>query len=57
MRIKNNALQDIEKTKEELTTFLPKLSEQGSQDDISIAGLFVKEEKKFNFLDKFRKLI
>ena len=57
VRIKNNALQDIEKTKEELTTFLPKLSEQGSQDDISIAGLFVKEEKKFNFLDKFRKLI
>lgn len=42
--IKNNAIQDNEKTKTELNKYLPKLSEQGSGDDISIAGIFVKED-------------
>lgn len=45
LNIKNNAVVDIEKTKAELDDYLPKLSEQGSGDDISIAGIFVKEGK------------
>lgn len=45
LNIKNNAIVDIEKTKAELIDYLPKLSEQGSGDDISIAGIFVKEDK------------
>ncbi|MCR5623525.1 MAG: protein phosphatase 2C domain-containing protein [Treponema sp.] len=41
--IKDNALIDVKKTQRELDSYLPKLSEQGSGDDISIAGVFVKE--------------
>lgn len=52
--IKNNAIQDSEKTKTELNKYLPKLSEQGSGDDISIAGIFVKKDdnKLMNILRK-----
>lgn len=57
LNIKNNAIADVEKTKNELTAYLPTLSEQGSGDDISIAGIFVKEEEKQNMLDKLRKKI
>ena len=46
LNIKNNALQSAEKTKQELIAYLPKLSEQGSGDDISIAGIFVREEER-----------
>lgn len=42
--IRGNALSNAEQTETELTNFLPKLSEQGSGDDISIAGVFVKGE-------------
>lgn len=45
LSIKDNAIADVEKTKQELTEYLPKLSEQGSGDDISIAGIFVKEDE------------
>lgn len=45
LSIKNNAIQDSEKTKSELNAYLPVLSEKGSGDDISIAGIFVKERK------------
>ena len=45
LNIKNNAVADVGKTKTELEEFLPKLSEQGSGDDISIAGIFVREEE------------
>ena len=54
LNIKNNALTDQEKTKSELQAFLPVLSEQGSGDDISIAGIFVKEE---TVLDKIRGIV
>ncbi|MDO5772945.1 MAG: protein phosphatase 2C domain-containing protein [Spirochaetales bacterium] len=52
--IKNNAIQNAEKTKAELEEYLPKLSEKGSGDDISIAGIFVKEDgnKLMNILRK-----
>ena len=43
MDIKDNALIDVKRTQKELVSYLPKLSEQGSGDDISIAGVFVKE--------------
>lgn len=52
LSIKNNAISDVEKTKTELTAYLPTLSEQGSGDDISIAGIFVKEEES-----KIQKLV
>lgn len=54
LSIKNNAVQDVEKTKSELNTYLPDLSEKGSGDDISIAGIFVKENdnKLMNILRK-----
>ena len=45
LNIKENTIADAEKTKAELSAYLPKLSEQGSGDDISIAGIFVKEEE------------
>lgn len=45
MSIKDNALLDDQKTKDELAAFLPRLSEQGSGDDISIAGIFEKENE------------
>ena len=45
LSVQKNAIQDRETTKTELNAFLPKLSEQGSGDDISIAGIFVKEDK------------
>ncbi len=47
LSIENNAVQDSEKTKTELNKYLPKLSEQGSGDDISIAGIFVKKRKEY----------
>lgn len=52
--IKNNAIQNSEKTKTELNKYLPKLSEKGSGDDISIAGIFVKKDdnKLMNILRK-----
>ena len=56
LNIKENAVTDAEKTKAELAEFLPKLSKQGSGDDISIAGIFVKEEEK-NLLNTLRGLI
>ena len=56
LNIKENTVTDAEKTKAELAAFLPKLSEQGSGDDISIAGIFVKEEKK-NLLNTLRSII
>ena len=52
--IKQNAIEDVDKTKKELEEFLPKLSDQGSGDDISIAGIFVKDA---SFLDKYLKKI
>ena len=45
LNIQNNAILDIEKTKSELKAFLPTLSKQGSGDDISIAGIFHKENE------------
>ena len=59
LSIKDNALQDAEKTKTELTAYLPKLSEQGSGDDISIAGIFVLEEesKLQKIVNKVGKLV
>ena len=44
LNIQKNALADRERTKGELEAFLPKLSEQGSGDDISFAGIFCKAE-------------
>jgi len=41
--LKNNTVNDSEKTLSELQGFLPVLSEQGSGDDISIAGIFAKK--------------
>ena len=40
--IRNNIITDTDKTISELKGFLPNLSEQGSGDDISIAGIFSK---------------
>ena len=40
--IRQNIVEDSEKTIAELKEFMPKLSEQGSGDDISIAGIFSK---------------
>lgn len=40
LNIQKNALADRERTKGELEAFLPKLSEQGSGDDVSFAGIF-----------------
>ena len=45
LNIQKNALADREKTKGELEAFLPKLSEQGSGDDVSFAGVFAKENE------------
>ncbi|MBR6297193.1 MAG: protein phosphatase 2C domain-containing protein [Treponema sp.] len=42
LNIRNNAIVDVQKTRAELIEYLPKLSEQGSGDDVSIAGIFVK---------------
>ena len=41
INIKNNALNNPDETKKELLNFLPILSEQGSGDDVSIAGIFI----------------
>ena len=59
LSIQKNAVADAENAKRELEAFLPKLSEQGSGDDISIAGIFVKEEesKVKNILNKVGNLI
>lgn len=46
LNIQKNALDNVEIAKGELEAFLPKLSEQGSGDDISIAGIFHKENEK-----------
>ena len=43
LNIKENAIHDVENTKTELQAYLPKLSEQGSGDDISLACIFSKE--------------
>ncbi|MCQ2583417.1 MAG: protein phosphatase 2C domain-containing protein [Treponema sp.] len=43
--IQTNVIKDTENAKKELEEFLPKLSEQGSGDDISIAGIFYKEQE------------
>jgi len=55
MSIRDNALLDLEKTKTELNEYLPKLSEKGSGDDISIAGIFAKENESMvrNILSLF----
>lgn len=42
LNINNNIVVDSEKTSSELKEFMPKLSEQGSGDDISLAGIFTK---------------
>ncbi|MGN0740423.1 MAG: protein phosphatase 2C domain-containing protein [Treponema sp.] len=42
--VRNNIIVDFEKTVTELKSFLPKLSEQGSGDDVSIAGIFSKRK-------------
>ena len=59
LSIQKNAVADAENAKRELEAFLPKLSEQGSGDDISIAGIFVKEEESRvrNILNKVGSLI
>lgn len=59
LSIQKNAVANAENAKRELEAFLPKLSEQGSGDDISIAGIFVKEEesKVKNILNKMGNLI
>lgn len=44
--IQKNAMADKEKTKSELESFLPKLSQQGSGDDISIAAIFAAPMQK-----------
>lgn len=44
--IQKNAVADCEATKSELESFLPKLSEQGSGDDISIAAIFIQKKPK-----------
>ena len=46
LNIKKNALTDLDATKTELEKFLPKLSEQGSGDDISVAAIFMKDLKE-----------
>ena len=43
LNLKNNTVNDGEKTQSELQDFLPVLSEQGSGDDISIAAIFSKK--------------
>lgn len=43
LNIKENTINDCQNTTAELNGFLPKLSEQGSGDDISIAGIFAKK--------------
>ncbi|MBQ0003926.1 MAG: protein phosphatase 2C domain-containing protein [Treponema sp.] len=43
LNLKNNTVNDGEKTQAELQDFLPVLSEQGSGDDISIAAIFSKK--------------
>lgn len=45
LKIQKNALENVDVAKTELQSFLPKLSEQGSGDDISIAGIFHKENE------------
>ena len=42
LNINDNIIIDSEKTSNELKEFMPKLSEQGSGDDISLAGIFTK---------------
>ena len=42
LNINDNIVIDSEKTSNELKEFMPKLSEQGSGDDISLAGIFTK---------------
>lgn len=42
LNINDNIIIDSEKTSNELKEFMPKLSEQGSGDDISVAGIFTK---------------
>lgn len=42
LNIQKNMFADERKTKEELRSFLPRLSEMGSGDDISIASIFMK---------------
>ncbi len=46
LNIQKNALENVDVAKRELDSFLPKLSEQGSGDDISIACIFQKENEK-----------
>lgn len=41
LKIRANALDNLEKTKEELASFLPELSKKGSMDDVSISALFL----------------
>lgn len=52
LSIQKNMVQDSENAKKELEEFLPKLSEQGSGDDISIAGIVFKEDE--TFVDKLK---
>lgn len=52
LTIQANVVVDCENAKKELQMFLPKLSEQGSGDDISIAGIFYKEEP--SLIDKLK---
>jgi hypothetical protein len=42
LNISDNIVINTEKTSNELKEFMPKLSEQGSGDDISLAGIFTK---------------
>lgn len=46
LNIQKNALADRERTKGELEAFLPKLSEQGSGDDVSLAGIFIHDTRQ-----------
>ncbi|MBD5439750.1 MAG: protein phosphatase 2C domain-containing protein [Treponema sp.] len=48
LNIRRNAIENKEVTKKELENFLPKLSEQGSGDDISIAAIFAKKKPNIN---------
>lgn len=52
LTLQANVVADYENAKKELQMFLPKLSEQGSGDDISIAGIFYKEEH--SLIDKIK---
>ncbi len=55
-RIRENVIENQEATRKELQGFLPKLSEQGSGDDISIAAIFAKNEHETVASDEIKQV-